>query len=789
MFDIFYFEKCPSGMLNAIQVKSLAEAQMLCRTRFFWLVDYLCDYTDWDFLWEPAPWNAEFKQAFASQWQKDSGTYLIPKQGYSETKYNQIVCPKIDSFDNWNSTEYPDFDYSWHPDPTDPPYIYRFGTQHQKTGGPIYTVPGATETKYVSYPKVEKLTIDLCWDNLEFDDFDYTWHPDDTEQNYVYHFGTQWQKTGGPKYIVPGATQVKYVNQPRIKKVSVDPYWKIPSDIEFDDFDYTWHPDPTDPPYIYQFGTQWQKTGGPQYIVPGATEIKYVNSPRVTKTSVDSHWEIPDAEFGDFDYTWHADDTEQPYIYQFATQHQKTGGPKYVVPGATEIKYVDEVKIKARRVATGMVLIKHTTDNPELQTDIPVIESTRFISDYLGTLRRICNKIEGHEYIWVVSDLCDYKDFDFSWHPEIWQNTMLHVFPSNEQKFGDTFFIHVESFLQKSSDIEVLEWFNPLNFVQEKSVPRNNPVQIQYNSDNLVEEIRKYTFKDPLVQFYRYAPEKPVTVSLWQEKLRTVVPLNSTGESVIVPRDAKNYVTKQIYDYQWIDKTHKKDKPGTEQDIVFISYDETNADENFAVLKSKFPRAKRLHGVDGMVNAIKQAAECSETDYFYAVFAKTQISDTFKFNFSPDYLKVPSHYLFHGRNMSNGLEYGTLGVTMYNCKLVIEATEWGVDFTTSFPVEVVPELSALGYFATDPYRAWRTAFRECTKLQSKCIDRQVDIETNYRLNVWTSHAEGPFADWVLQGARDGVEFANSGEDIMQINDWNWLAKRFQSRYSKTVSAT
>ena len=32
--------------------------------------------SDFDFSWEPTPWEKDFRHAFASQWQKDSGTYL-----------------------------------------------------------------------------------------------------------------------------------------------------------------------------------------------------------------------------------------------------------------------------------------------------------------------------------------------------------------------------------------------------------------------------------------------------------------------------------------------------------------------------------------------------------------------------------------------------------------------------------------------------------------------------------------------------------------------------------------
>ena len=789
MFDIFYLNRKPTQIPSAVKVESIEQAQRLARTRYFWIVDYLCDYHDWDFLWEPAPWEKDFRHAFASQHQSDSETYLVPKTGYTETKYNEMVIPRLPSKENWINDEFNDFDYSWHPAPAEPPYIYHFPTQHQRTGGPVYTAPSATDIKYVDVQQVKKKTVDSFWNTTDYKDFDYTWHPDSTDAPYIYQFGTQHQKTGGPRYTVPGATEIKYVNQPRVTKTDVDPHWCIPDNIDFEDFDYTWHPDSTDRPFIYQFGTQWQKTGGPRYVMPGATEIKYVNQPRIIKTNIDNYWEVPDnIDFEDFDYTWHPDSTDTPFIYQFATQHQKTGGPRYVMPGATEIKYVDEIKIRTHKVATGIVMVKHTNCISELSTDIPIIETTRFISDYLGTLRRVCNKIQDHEYIWVVSDLCDYTDFDFSWHPEIWQNTMLHVFPSNEQKFGDTFFIHVSSFLEKTENLEVLEWFNPLNFVQEKSVHRKEPIVIKYSTDDLAEAVLHYTFNDPVVQFYRHKIEKPITISLWQKKMKTIVPLNNDSSTVLVPRETKNYIKTQLYDYPYVDKKHRPIK-SSNQDIVFISYDEPNADKNFDLLKNKFPRAKRIHGIEGMVPALKAAAEVSETDYYYAVFAKTQIHENFDFQIQPDYLKQPCHYLFHGKNMSNGLEYGTLGVTMYNCRLVIEASEWDVDFTTSFPVEVVPVLSAYGYFATDPLRAWRTAFRECTKLQSKCIRNQVTLETEYRLNIWTTQATGPYSDWVLQGAKDGVDYANSGEDIMQINDWNWLTEQFQSKYSSTLSAT
>ena len=51
-------------------------------------------------------------------------------------------------------------------------------------------------------------------------------------------------------------------------------------------------------------------------------------------------------------------------------------------------------------------------------------------------------------------------------------------------------------------------------------------------------------------------------------------------------------------------------------DIIFLSYDEPNADKNYHDLLNKIPWAKRIHGVEGSDAAHKACAELSETDRF-----------------------------------------------------------------------------------------------------------------------------------------------------------------------------
>jgi hypothetical protein len=92
-----------------------------------------------------------------------------------------------------------------------------------------------------------------------------------------------------------------------------DGYWEIPDDIDTTKFDFTWRPYKFDRPYIHQFGTQHQKTGGPKFIVPNFEGVKYQDCQRAIKLPNKNNrcWRplINDAII---DYSWHPDETEPP---------------------------------------------------------------------------------------------------------------------------------------------------------------------------------------------------------------------------------------------------------------------------------------------------------------------------------------------------------------------------------------------------------------------------------------------------------------------------------------------
>jgi hypothetical protein len=282
------------------------------------------------------------------------------------------------------------------------------------------------------------------------------------------------------------------------------------------------------------------------------------------------------------------------------------------------------------------------------------------------------------------------------------------------------------------------------------------------------------------------------TVCLWRELTKTVVPLTPGASIVVVPRECKNYLNQQVYDYPYIDKTFAT---GTEDllDIVFIDNGEPMADDNYLYLKwaaerAHQPNIHRSSGVTGRVAAYRAAAELSTTPWFFAVFAKLEVSSTFDWTWQPDRLQEPKHYIFHAFNPVNGLEYGHQAMIAYNKQLVLANTAPGLDFTLDQAHEVVPIVSGIANYHYSKWVAWRTAFRECIKLRHSLPD----VENQYRLSRWlTALNNVSNSEYSIWGAEDAIEYYDAvGGDFTELRksyDWAWLASYALIKRNLTTS--
>jgi len=680
----------------------------------------------------------------------------------------------------------------WRPNPADPPYDYVFGNQwYPPEVMPTveYRMPGATSKKYISELKAQLPARHTDhWHVLEQCDWDHSWVPDPGDPPYIYVFGNQWwsaEKWPTVEYHVPGAVERKYMDYPRAALRSVNTGWRDLTDRVYT-FDWTWQPDPGDPPYVYVFGNQWHSAEvmpTVEWRHPLATNdcaVKYIDWPRAELAPDRTAWTVPDGvDESQIDFSWVPDPGEPPYMYQFATQHQKTGGPVYTVLGATETKYLENIQIKIEAETVPIVEIDHLDGSAGQIAN--TFKKIRYFDNYRDTLIRLAKSLVGeHEFVWVCSSICDYTDFDFSWHPEQWQQTMLHVFASDNQKFGDTFYMHVPTFAARAEKKELLEWYS-VNFVK-TSVPRKPMPVIVHDNDSQVDAVKTAQWAGPLATFtnHDYVPGNLVTVPLWREQTKTVVPVSNGAGTVVVPRVAVPYIQTQLYDYAYIDRTQRllKDTP---MDIVFISNGESAVAFNFehlewAVIKHHNApnRIHHVSGIKGRVAAYHAAAQASQTPWFFAVFAKLQVDERFDWSWQPDRMQQPKHYIFHAHNPVNGLVYGHQAMIAYNKKLVLENTGEGLDFTLDQPHEVVPIISGTANYHADNWTCWRTAFREVLKLKASLPD----VESEHRLNRWLT-VDTTTGEWSRKGAEDGAEYYDSvGGDFTELKksyEWSWLA--------------
>ena len=224
-----------------------------------------------------------------------------------------------------------------------------------------------------------------------------------------------------------------------------------------------------------------------------------------------------------------------------------------------------------------------------------------------------------------------------------------------------------------------------------------------------------------------------------------------------------------------------------ELDIVFLSYDEPNADLHYADICNKVPWAKRVHGIKGSDEAHKEAARQSETDWVVTIDADNIVDTKFfntEFDSDQKNLQVVS---WLARNRINGLRYGNGGLKIWRKDFILnmkthEASNnerAQVDFCWEQGYQQFKECYSETVITGSPFQAWRAGFREGVKMTlldgvrvpPDEIRERVWWHNLHRLRMWStvgSHEENGI--YAVYGARLGTWLAN-------CTKWNYVEVR------------
>jgi hypothetical protein len=232
-------------------------------------------------------------------------------------------------------------------------------------------------------------------------------------------------------------------------------------------------------------------------------------------------------------------------------------------------------------------------------------------------------------------------------------------------------------------------------------------------------------------------------------------------------------------------------------DIIFISYDEPNAEENWAKLLDIVPWAKRVHGVKGSDNAHKEAAKLSETKFFVGVDGDKIIDPNFM-TIDIQEIENINCYSYCGTNNVNGLIYGNGGLKIWNTEFVKrmkthEASDTDraqVDFCWEKGYQNFPESFSTTVINKTPYQAWRAGFREGVKMLTaygilptiENLRQEAHWQNLHRLRVWSSigsHVEN--GNYSILGARMGTSMSYSEWNYINVRDFTELENIYKNK--------
>ena len=768
-----------------------------------------------DFRWRPDPNLHEppMIYVFGNKWNNSkiepTIEYHVPGAEVKKYMDYPIAAPKPE-MQHWtinNSADLESFDFSWRPNPFSPPQIYQWADN-----GPSYTVPDATDVVYmertedtikivVNQYKIKTTIEDLISEHpnevfwainpdLNYDKFDFSWRSNEENFRHINVFGNEYSKNtqtyyiNGPMYMM-GYRELNYIedksiqidsnlsmffidrtnresnerfNQLKLRypqlqktrylnswvdtinrciiKADTKLFWVLNSELNYSEFEFDFYPSPWQMKMVHVFGTQW------------------------------SHWGTT-------------------YVINKETFFEDT---KYVkiIEHLSNLNFVKQRKAKATNILYDIVYIDH--GNKDLSNIDSLI--IKYEKSYLNTFKNMLDEllIKKEHYVWVISTICDYSDFDFTYICDPFAKEQLHVFPSDKQKFGDTFLIDVNKLRTFISEMKTIEDYNKINFNQNQRVKRLPAPIIVTKDDSHVSSIDT-EFDFPYAVFVTEDNKEIQVVdtepmSLWTPESKNIQITSVGGTRIVVPKEAKEYVKRELYDYPYISRS-KSLAQSQPMNIVFLSNGEIGADDNYEhllnVTKGLPNRVVRVDGVQGRVQAYHAAAEASNTPWMFTVFAKLKVSNKFDWNWQPDRLQIPKHYVFHASNPVNGLDYGHMAMIAYNKKLTLANKGKGLDFTLDDEHEVLELNSGIANFNTDAWSTWRTSFREALKLRAE----NSEISRN-RLEIWLTVGMGKFNEYSTDGAQHAVEYfeeVNGEFDKLKLSyDWPWLQSRFNKIY-------
>jgi len=224
-------------------------------------------------------------------------------------------------------------------------------------------------------------------------------------------------------------------------------------------------------------------------------------------------------------------------------------------------------------------------------------------------------------------------------------------------------------------------------------------------------------------------------------------------------------------------------------DVFFISYNETDQEENWQRVLILHPTAIRLHGIKGIDIVHVICDNLAKFNWFWTVDGD---------NYLKEPLKHPGHIdpwlnliMFTADDPISNEPTNLGGVKLWRKGSLVNRDMSKGDFCLnavkpkSTYYHPAPAFSITKYNSS-PYDAWKTAFRHCVKLTTILKDRPQATNIDRYISHWKSCKDldngSNNALWCYNGYLDATKYVNNNIDPLVINDYDWLKNYFKEKY-------
>jgi len=352
--------------------------------------------------------------------------------------------------------------------------------------------------------------------DIDVNNFDFNWRPHSYLKPSIHVFGTQWQRSGGPKFIVPEHDDIIFHSFQKVVKLENKTNFHIPDSSLL--FDFSWHHDEYDANYHFQ----WKN--GISYINPQANETIYLTEYNnvdipiigkhignidelVNKVNYNFYVVSQYIDYSICDFLWKpkcVDDMLHVNVFK-TEQHQNTQtmfiNTEMYKRGYRNRKYIENEFLKVTFIPS-LFFVDHGNKQSEnnftkLKQRFPTIQKIRFFDNWVDTIQRCVSKATT-PIIWVVDSHYNYDTFDFGYYPNLWDEKYIHVFGNQWNEWGKTFLINVDEYKKVNTLKKDIELLNPIKLVDQKAnieCSKFDKLMIHFGNENSLETKYKVAYQ------------------------------------------------------------------------------------------------------------------------------------------------------------------------------------------------------------------------------------------------------------------------------------------------------